>query len=73
MGFINAPNKVPQYQRYYQAAYRNHQRLWRIHPRSNMLLRPYLFLLWGTFGATMYAMCRRVCGYNTWFGSERST
>lgn len=29
-GFVNAPNKVPEHQRTYQAAYRSHQRIWRI-------------------------------------------
>lgn len=29
-GFINAPNKVPEHQRAYQAAYRAHTRIWRI-------------------------------------------
>lgn len=28
--FVNAPNKVPYYQRFYQTAYRNHQRVWKI-------------------------------------------
>ncbi|TLS25657.1 hypothetical protein PpBr36_07349 [Pyricularia pennisetigena] len=30
MAFVNAPNKVPYYQRFYQTAYRNHQRVWKI-------------------------------------------
>lgn len=29
-GFVNAPNKVPEHQRTYQAAYRGHTRIWRI-------------------------------------------
>lgn len=29
-GFVNAPNKVPEHQRNYQAAYRSHTRIWRI-------------------------------------------
>ncbi|KAK5656155.1 hypothetical protein OQA88_4915 [Cercophora sp. LCS_1] len=39
-------------------------------PRSNVLLTPYLILLWGTTGATMYAMGRKVLGYNTWFSEN---
>ncbi|KAI0515359.1 hypothetical protein F5B22DRAFT_646634 [Xylaria bambusicola] len=65
---VNAPNKVPQYQRFYQQAYKQHTRLWQIHPRSNMLMVPYQVLLWGTLGASLYMMGRKVLGYNTWFG-----
>ncbi|AEO63271.1 6fe34c0b-8e16-494e-b45c-330c9f0ed4c6 [Thermothielavioides terrestris] len=67
MGLLDRPNKVPEYQRLYQSAYRSHQRLWRIHPRSSMMLTPYTILLWGTAAATMYAMGRRILGHNTWF------
>ncbi|KAL2118440.1 hypothetical protein VTJ04DRAFT_8100 [Mycothermus thermophilus] len=67
MGLINAPNKVPEHQRFYQAAYNAHTRLWRINPRSKFYLRPYVWLLWGTTAASMYAMGRRVVGKNTWF------
>ncbi|KAI1423718.1 hypothetical protein F5Y12DRAFT_715982 [Xylaria sp. FL1777] len=65
---VDAPNKVPQHQRFYQQAYRQHIRVWQINPRSNMLLVPYQILLWGTLGASMYMMGRKVFGYNTWFG-----
>ncbi|KAI0433380.1 hypothetical protein F5Y09DRAFT_299321 [Xylaria sp. FL1042] len=68
MSFINAPNKVPQHQRTYQQAYKQHTRLWQIGKRSNMLMVPYQILLWGTFGASLYMMGRKVLGYNTWFG-----
>lgn len=27
---VDARNKVPEHQRFYQAAYKNHQRLWKI-------------------------------------------
>ena len=27
---VDAPNRVPQHQKFYQAAYKNHTRLWRI-------------------------------------------
>ncbi|KAJ4425292.1 hypothetical protein N0V82_000102 [Gnomoniopsis sp. IMI 355080] len=67
-GFINAPNKVPEYQRTYQAAYRSHQRIWRIHPRSTILYVPFVTVMWATTAASMYAMGRKVAGYNTWFG-----
>ncbi|KAL8307778.1 hypothetical protein RB601_004999 [Gaeumannomyces tritici] len=50
MAFVNAKNKVPEYQRFYQAQYRNHVRLWKIHPRSKFLLTPFLIAMWGTFG-----------------------
>jgi hypothetical protein len=70
---VNAPNKVPQHQKFYQQAYAQHTRLWKIvrnavfdwrgniadrdswltymtqGPRSNVLMLPYQFLLWGTF------------------------
>jgi hypothetical protein len=70
MGFVDAKNKVPEYQRYYQQAYKNHTRVWNIHPRSRMLMVPYQILLWGTFGATMYSAGRKILGYNTWFGKN---
>ncbi|RYO84584.1 hypothetical protein DL766_010550 [Monosporascus sp. MC13-8B] len=68
MGMVNAPNTVPQKQRFYQDQFRQHIRLWKISPRSNVMILPYQILLWGTFGSTMYMMGRKVLGYNTWFG-----
>ncbi|KAI3330960.1 hypothetical protein F4824DRAFT_504610 [Ustulina deusta] len=65
---VDAPNKVPQYQRFYQQAYKQHTRLWQINPRSPKLMVPYTVLLWGTLGASLYMMGRKVFGYNTWFG-----
>ncbi|KAK1760935.1 hypothetical protein QBC47DRAFT_368645 [Echria macrotheca] len=70
MGLVNAPNKVPEHQRVYQAAYRAHTRIWKISPRSNVLMTPYLILMWGTFGASMYGMGRKVLGYNSFFGKN---
>ncbi|KAI1112606.1 hypothetical protein F5Y14DRAFT_452859 [Nemania sp. NC0429] len=70
MGFYNNPNRVPQYQRMYQQAYKQHTRLWQIHPRSNILMIPYQILLWGTFGSTLYMLSRKALGYNTWFGEK---
>ncbi|KAF3055992.1 hypothetical protein GL218_07266 [Daldinia childiae] len=67
---VNAPNKVPQHQRFYQQAYNQHTRVWKINPRSNYLLVPYQVLLWGSFGASMYMMGRKILGYNTWFGKN---
>ncbi|KAL2135357.1 hypothetical protein VTI74DRAFT_8883 [Chaetomium olivicolor] len=67
MGLINAPNKVHEQQRVYQQAYKAHQRIWRISPRSAMMLTPYNILLWGTTAATFYAMGRKIFGKNTWF------
>ncbi|KAK0635679.1 hypothetical protein B0T17DRAFT_482277 [Bombardia bombarda] len=67
---VNAKNNVPEKQRIYQAAYRNHTRIWKISPRSSMMLVPFNVLMWGTFGASMYAMGRKVLGYNTWFGKD---
>ncbi|KFA64729.1 hypothetical protein S40285_05287 [Stachybotrys chlorohalonatus IBT 40285] len=70
MGLVDAKNKVPEYQRFYQQAYKAHTRLWRIHPRSRILMTPYTILLWGTFGATLYAAGRKIAGHNTWFGKD---
>ncbi|KAL2139615.1 hypothetical protein VTI28DRAFT_4924 [Corynascus sepedonium] len=67
MGLVNAPNKVHEHQKVYQKAYNAHTRIWRIHPRSAVMLTPYNILLWGTTAATMYAMGRRLFGKNTWF------
>ncbi|RKU45939.1 hypothetical protein DL546_004064 [Coniochaeta pulveracea] len=70
-GLVNAPNKVPQAQREVQQAYRAHNRIWRIRPGPlSRLYVPYLVLLWGTTGATMYAMGRKVFGYNSFFGEK---
>ncbi|KAH8888776.1 hypothetical protein GQ53DRAFT_825995 [Thozetella sp. PMI_491] len=70
MGFVNAKNKVPEQQRIYQAAYRAHTRVFQINPRSNVYLVPFKVVMWGTFGASMYAMGRKIAGYNTWFGEN---
>ncbi|EGR46464.1 uncharacterized protein TRIREDRAFT_80441 [Trichoderma reesei QM6a] len=70
MGLIDAKNKVPEYQRFYQAAYKAHTRLWKIHPRSRWYMGPYLVALWGGFGASIYAASRKVAGHNTWFGKD---
>ncbi|KAI6770819.1 hypothetical protein HG531_009674 [Fusarium graminearum] len=51
MSLVDAKNPVPNYQRFYQNAYKNHTRLWKIGPRSRMLMTPYLILLWGSLGA----------------------
>ncbi|KAH6626853.1 hypothetical protein B0J18DRAFT_425839 [Chaetomium sp. MPI-SDFR-AT-0129] len=67
MGLVNRPNKVPQFQRQYQAAYRAHTRLWMINPRSKYLWYPYQLILWGGFAASMYGMGRKIYGKNTWF------
>ncbi|KAK3359384.1 hypothetical protein B0T25DRAFT_532787 [Lasiosphaeria hispida] len=70
MALVNAPNKVPEHQRVYQQAYRAHTRIWKIAPKSNIMITPYLVVMWGTFGASMYAMGRTVLGYKTWFGKD---
>ncbi|KHO00917.1 uncharacterized protein MAM_01695 [Metarhizium album ARSEF 1941] len=91
MGLIDAKNKVPQYQRLYQQAYKAHTRLWMIvcfsidvsrlnrivifanyrqGSRSRWYMTPYLIVLWGGFGATMYAAGRKITGHNTWFGKD---
>jgi len=70
MAFINAKNKVPEHQRMYQKAYRQHTRIWKIHPRSSMLIVPYTILLWGSVGAATYAVGRKIMGHNTWFGDN---
>ncbi|KAK7709258.1 hypothetical protein SLS63_013263 [Diaporthe eres] len=69
-GFVNAQNKVPEHQRTYQAAYRAHTRIWRINPRSTVLYVPFVWIMWGTTGAMMYAMGRKVMGHNSWFGKN---
>ncbi|RDA89917.1 hypothetical protein CP533_6212 [Ophiocordyceps camponoti-saundersi (nom. inval.)] len=70
MGMIDKKNTVPDHQRFYQRAYKQHVRLWLINPRSRYYMVPYLIMLWGGFGATLYAAGRKVCGYNTWFGKN---
>ncbi|KAJ4156780.1 hypothetical protein NW754_008421 [Fusarium falciforme] len=67
MGLVDAKNQVPQHQRFYQNAYKNHTRVWKINPRSRAFLTPYLILLWGTFGVSVYGAGRKVLGYNSYF------
>ncbi|KAB5575911.1 hypothetical protein GE09DRAFT_1215650 [Coniochaeta sp. 2T2.1] len=69
-GLVNARNTVPERQRFYQQAYRGHQRIWKINPRTPYLYTPFVILLWGSTAATMYAMGRKVLGHNTWFGKD---
>ncbi|KAI1097034.1 hypothetical protein F5B19DRAFT_488236 [Rostrohypoxylon terebratum] len=70
MRLVDAPNRVPEKQRYYQQAYAQHTRIWKIAPRSNYYLIPYYTLLWGTMGASLYMVGRKALGYNTWFGKN---
>ncbi|KAG6124705.1 hypothetical protein E4U38_008271 [Claviceps purpurea] len=67
---IDAKNKVPEQQRYYQQAYKAHTRIWMIGSRSRWYMTPYLVMLWGGFGAALYAAGRKVTGHNTWFGKN---
>ncbi|KAK2072291.1 hypothetical protein P8C59_006653 [Phyllachora maydis] len=69
-GLMTRKNKVPEHQKFYQTAYRNHERVWKINPRSRYLLTPYLILLWGTTGCTIWMMGRTVMGRKTWFGKD---
>ncbi|KAL6863205.1 hypothetical protein ACO1O0_003449 [Amphichorda felina] len=66
---VDAKNKVPYLQRFYQQAYKAHTRVWMINARSRWYMTPYLLLLWGSFGATMYAGGRKILGHNNWFGN----
>ncbi|KAI0168031.1 Clathrin light chain [Pestalotiopsis sp. IQ-011] len=70
MGLVDAPNKVPHNQKFYQSAYAQHTRLWQIGPRSNYLFLPYKVLVWGSLSASLYMMGRKIGGYNTWFGKD---
>ncbi|KAG9250386.1 uncharacterized protein F5Z01DRAFT_666319 [Emericellopsis atlantica] len=70
MGLVDAPNKVPQNQRFYQQAYKAHTRLWQIGSRSRWMMTPYTILLWGSLGATLWCSGRKVMGYNTWFSKD---
>ncbi|PGH31134.1 hypothetical protein GX50_06111 [[Emmonsia] crescens] len=64
-GFIFRENRVPYYQRLFQK--NDGKRLWNKSHRSPYLLYPYYISLFGTFGASFYAMCRTVLGYKTWY------
>ncbi|KXJ92777.1 hypothetical protein Micbo1qcDRAFT_160593 [Microdochium bolleyi] len=68
MALVNAQNKVPEHQRFYQNQYKQHVRLWKIGPRANLMMVPFQILVWGSFSASMYMMGRKILGYNTWFG-----
>ncbi|KAG5952373.1 hypothetical protein E4U57_006176 [Claviceps arundinis] len=70
VSLIDAKNKVPEQQRYYQQAYKAHTRIWMIGSRSRWYMTPYLVMLWGGFGAALYAAGRKVTGHNTWFGKN---
>ncbi|KAI2608502.1 uncharacterized protein GGS25DRAFT_490558 [Hypoxylon fragiforme] len=70
MGMVDAPNRVPGQQKFYQQAYKQHTRVWNINTRSPKLLIPY-YILYGVTGIScMYMMGRKIAGYNTWFGKN---
>ncbi|KXH47019.1 hypothetical protein CSIM01_09348 [Colletotrichum simmondsii] len=56
MGIVDAKNKVPDLQKFYQAAYKDHTRVWKINPRSRWYMIPYVTLLWGSLGG-MFVTC----------------
>ncbi|KAI5818470.1 hypothetical protein BZA77DRAFT_307047 [Pyronema omphalodes] len=62
-GMLYKENKVPHYQRLYQRD--DGVRLWMKHPRSKMLVYPYLAILGLGSVGTFYAMCRMVAGKKT--------
>ncbi|KAL0933001.1 uncharacterized protein CTRU02_211964 [Colletotrichum truncatum] len=70
MALVNAKNKVPELQKFYQNAYKEHTRLWRINPRSRAYMVPYTIALWGTLAFTLYGGIRKVAGYNSYFGKN---
>ncbi|KAF2843071.1 hypothetical protein M501DRAFT_993908 [Patellaria atrata CBS 101060] len=65
-GFVNRPNRVPEYQRMFQA--HDGKRQWVQTPRSKFMLYPYYVILWGGFAGSMYMMGRMTLGHKTWFG-----
>ncbi|KAH0441620.1 hypothetical protein CcaCcLH18_01880 [Colletotrichum camelliae] len=67
---VNAKNKVPELQKFYQTAYKEHNRIWKINPRSRVYMIPYTVALWGTVGLTLYGGVRKVLGYNSYFGKN---
>ncbi|EMR67431.1 hypothetical protein MGN70_004311 [Eutypa lata] len=70
MALVNAPNKVPEHQRFYQQQYKQHVRLWKINPRTPAIYIPYQIILWGGVASSVYMMGRKAAGYNTWFGKN---
>ncbi|CAK7563719.1 MAG: hypothetical protein SEPTF4163_001595 [Sporothrix epigloea] len=58
---------VPQLQRQYQAAYKQHVRIWTIGSRSRYLLVPYAIVFGTTLAAGLYGMGRKVLGYNSFY------
>lgn len=66
MGVFDIKNKVPTFQRQYQAAHRQHVRIWSINPRSKFLLVPYVSLLFATTSLGVYGLGRKALGYNSY-------
>ncbi|KAL1971624.1 hypothetical protein VTN31DRAFT_2245 [Thermomyces dupontii] len=67
-GFIYRENRVPYYQRLYQA--HDGKRQWWKSERSPYILYPYFFML-GTSGIlTLYGLGRAVFGKKTFFGKN---
>jgi len=64
-GFIYRENRVPHYQRLYQK--NDGIRLWVKHPRSRMLIYPYLAMLGVGITGTLYGMCRLVAGKKSFY------
>ncbi|KAF6813427.1 hypothetical protein CMUS01_05540 [Colletotrichum musicola] len=66
MGLVDAKNKVPELQKFYQAAYKEHTRLWKINPRSRLYMVPYTIVLWGALGVSFWGGARKVAGFNSY-------
>ncbi|KAI0471908.1 hypothetical protein GGR56DRAFT_656074 [Xylariaceae sp. FL0804] len=68
MGIYDNRNRVIEHQKYYQKAYKNHVRIWNIHPRSKYYMIPYYIGVAGSTLSTFWMLGRKVLGHNTWWG-----
>ncbi|KAF2201155.1 hypothetical protein GQ43DRAFT_480940 [Delitschia confertaspora ATCC 74209] len=66
-GFLNRQNNVPHYQKLHQT--HDGLRTWQ-KARGRWMVPPFQYLLFGTFGCSMYMMVRMLLGHKTWFSKN---
>ncbi|KAG9201256.1 hypothetical protein B5807_00793 [Epicoccum nigrum] len=66
-GWIYRQNNVPKYQAYFQK--NDGLRTWE-KARGKWMIPAYKCLMYTSFSASMYMMCRMLLGHKTWFGKN---
>ncbi|KAL6710629.1 hypothetical protein ACN47E_008677 [Coniothyrium glycines] len=66
-GWVFRENNVPHYQREFQK--HDGLRTWE-KSRGKWMIPGYKVILFSSFGASMYMMCRLFTGHKTWWGKN---